>query len=213
MEICHTGREKRFKEVWIMKTSLAKMAVIATSAFSFCMGCSGDEKKMDTSVSSAPKKILVVYFSHSGNTREIAKQIKLATGGDIFEIVPVKPYPTEYRAVVDQAKKEINANFRPELKTKVDNIGSYDIIFVGSPNWWSTIAPPVATFLASYDFTGKTIVPFMTHEGTRMGHSEADIQKLCPKSTVLKGLPVRGRSVKEAKPDVEKWLRGIHMIK
>ncbi len=162
---------------------------------------------------STNKKILVVYYSWSGNTREIATQIKNATDADIFEIVPEKAYPKDYNACVDQAKKEINADYRPPLKSKIDNIQKYDVIFVGSPNWWSTIAPPVATFLSTYKLDGKTIVPFITHEGSRMGRSVSDIKKLCPKSTVLDGLPIRGGSVKNAQADVLKWLREIDMIK
>jgi len=84
--------------------------------------------------SSTPKKILVVYFSHSGNTRVVAQQIQKATGADIFEIKPVKDYPAEYDEVVEQAKKEIRDEYRPALKTKLENISQYDIIFVGSPN-------------------------------------------------------------------------------
>ena len=159
------------------------------------------------------KKILVVYFSHSGNTRIIGEQIKNATGADIFEIQTVKDYPKDYQTVVEQAKKEINSNYKPKLKTKVNNIEFYDIIFIGSPNWWSTVAPPVATFLTSYNLEGKTIVPFMTHEGSGMGHSVADIKKMCPKSTVLEGLPIRGSYVKRAQEDVTKWLRKINIIK
>lgn len=87
----------------------------------------------------------------------------------------------------------------------------YDIIFVGSPCWWATIAPPVATFLASSDLAGKTIVPFMTHEGSRMGHSEDDIRKLCPKSTVLKGLPIRGGSAASSESAVRKWLQELDL--
>jgi len=162
---------------------------------------------------SPSKKILVVYFSHSGNTKEIANQIKELTGGDIFEIQPAKAYPSDYQACVDQAKKEINANYKPTLKTKLKNISSYDMIFVGSPCWWATMAPPVATFLSSYDFTRKTIVPFMTHEGSRMGRYASDIKKLCPKAKILEGLPVRGSNVKEAKGNVNKWLREIKVIK
>ncbi len=168
---------------------------------------------MISQAQTASKKMLVVYFSHSGNTRIIAEQIKNATGADIFEIQPVKDYPKDYKAVVDQAKKEINASFRPELKTKINNIESYDVIFVGSPNWWSTIAPPVATFLSSFNLSEKTIVPFITHEGSRMGRSVSDIKNLCPKSTVLDGLPIRGSSVKDAKSEVIKWLHEIKMIK
>ena len=115
------------------------------------------------------KKVLVAYFSHSGNTREVARQIGEATGGDLFEIVPATPYPAEYQAVVDQGKKEIAAGVRPALKNPVGDLSQYDVIFVGSPCWWATIAPPVATFLTSCDFAGKTVIPFMTHEGSGMG--------------------------------------------
>lgn len=161
----------------------------------------------------SPKKVLVAYFSHSGNTRELARQIGEATGGELFEIVPAKPYPTAYQAVVDQAKKEVNDGFRPELKTRVEDMSQYDVIFVGSPCWWYTIAPPVATFLASCDLAGKTVVPFMTHEGSRMGRSEEDIRKLCPQSTVPDGLPIRGGAVKSAQESVNKWVRGLGLSK
>jgi flavodoxin len=159
------------------------------------------------------KKILVVYFSHSGNTSVIAEQIRNATGGDIFEILPVKDYPEDYQTVVDQAKREINSNYKPALKTKVKNIESYDVIFVGSPNWWSTIAPPVATFLSSYNLEKKIVITFVTHEGSSMGHSVSDVKRFCPKSTVLEGLPIRGSYVKRAQDDVMKWLREIKIIK
>lgn len=159
------------------------------------------------------KKVLVAYFSHSGNTRELARQIGEAAGGELFEIVPVKPYPSDYQAVVDQGKREIEAGARPDLKTRVGDMSQYDVIFVGSPCWWATVAPPVATFLASYDFAGKTIVPFMTHEGSRIGRSEADIRKLCPQSAVADGLPVRGGAVRNSKDAVDKWVRGLGLGK
>ncbi|MDU1890839.1 MAG: flavodoxin [Dysgonomonas sp.] len=160
------------------------------------------------------KKILVVYFSwsSSGNTRNMAQQIKEAAGADIFEIVPVKSYPRDYQACVDQAKDEINRKFKPEIKGKVPNFDSYDIIFVGSPNWWSTIAPPVATFLTTHNLKGKTILPFMTHEGTHLGRSVKDIQELCPDATVFPSLPVRGGSVKNAGNDIQKWLKDNKVI-
>ena len=159
------------------------------------------------------KKVLVAYFSHSGNTCEVARQIGEATDGDLFEIVPAVPYPSEYQAVVDQGKREIEAGLRPELKTRVEYLSQYDVIFVGSPCWWATVAPPVATFLTSYDFAGKTVVPFMTHEGSRMGRSEADIRKLCPQSTVPDGLPVRGGSVRNSRDAVDKWVRGLGLAR
>ncbi|MDL2297229.1 NAD(P)H-dependent oxidoreductase, partial [Bacteroidales bacterium OttesenSCG-928-E04] len=107
------------------------------------------------------KKILVVYYSWSEgkNTETVARFIQKNTGGDIFEIIPVNDYPDDYQACVDQAKKEINEGFKPALKTKVENIESYDIIFIGTPNWWSTMAPPVATFLSEHNLKGKTVIP------------------------------------------------------
>ncbi|MDU1904154.1 MAG: flavodoxin [Dysgonomonas sp.] len=176
--------------------------------------CMGLNIQLQAQAKTPTKKILVVYFSwsNSGNTRHMAEQIKAMTGADIFEIVPVKAYPRDYQACVDQAKAEINSDSRPEIKGKIENFDSYDIIFVGSPNWWSTIAPPVATLLSGYDFSGKTILPFITHEGSRMGRSMDDIKKLCPKANVLQGLPVRGGSVKNAENDIRKWLRDNEMI-
>lgn len=159
------------------------------------------------------KKVLVAYFSHSGNTREMARQIAEAAGGDLYEIVPTEAYPTEYRAVVDQAKREIGEGYRPALKNDTVDVGRYDVVFVGSPCWWYTIAPPVATFLAGRDWTGKTVAPFMTHEGSRMGHSEEDIVKLCSGATVLGGLPVRGGAVKNSQDAVFEWLRGMKLVK
>jgi flavodoxin len=159
------------------------------------------------------KKILVAYFSHSGNTRVIAQYIKEITGADIFEIIPVNQYTTDYNTLVNQAKKEINADYKPALKTKIANIEQYDIIFIGSPNWWSTFAPPVATFMSSYNFSGKTIIPFITHEGSRMGRSVNDLKKLCPKSIVMNGYDCRGSNVKNARNEVAKWLKEIKIIR
>ena len=152
------------------------------------------------------KKVLVAYYSHTGNTRAVAENICEATDADIFEIIPETAYSQNHDVVVAQAKKEIENGFQPPLKTKVQDISQYDVIFVGSPCWWFTIAPPVATFLASHDFSGKTIIPFMTHEGSRMGHSENDIKKLCPRSTVLNGLPIRGSSATTSEQAVRQWL-------
>jgi len=99
------------------------------------------------------------------------------------------------------------------LKTKVQNIESYDVIFIGYPNWWGTFPAPVKTFLSSYDFSGKIIVPFCTHEGSGRGNSVSDIVKLCPKSTLLEGIAIRGGSVKTAQNEVSEWLRRIKITK
>jgi flavodoxin len=169
-------------------------------------------KKSDRTSGTEENNILVAYFSRSGNTRVIANQIHESVGGDIFEIVTIVPYPSGYDEVVKQARKELDDGYRPELKTKVANVESYGVVFIGYPNWWCTIPMPVATFLSQYDFSGKTIVPFCTNEGSRLGRSVTDITKLCPQSTILDGLAVRGRDVKNVQNDVSKWLCELGMI-
>ena len=157
------------------------------------------------------KKVLVVYYSRSGNTRNMANQIHARVGGDIVELQTVHPYPEEYRATTEQAKKELQSGFKPALKTQVENIGTYDIVFVGSPNWWSTMASPVWTFLSDYDLSGKTLVPFITHEGSGLGKSVSDLKSLCPNSTILEGLAVRGSAVGNSGSKIAEWLRTIGM--
>ena len=181
------------KQVTIMLTLLLSLSIGGVSA----------QKTNKT------MKILVAYFSHSGNTRTIAGQIQKATGADIFEIEVKNAYPSNYQSVVDQAKKEINAGVKPDLKSMPENLAQYDVIFIGSPNWWSTIAPPVATFLTNGNFSGKTVIPFVTHGGGGIARCEADVKKLCPESTVLKGFAINGSTVQNATPRVQKWLQEI----
>ncbi|MDR2427128.1 MAG: NAD(P)H-dependent oxidoreductase, partial [Endomicrobium sp.] len=155
------------------------------------------------------KKVLVVYYSKSGNTREIAKHIQNETNGDIFEIETVTPYPDDYNTATKQAKEEINKGYKPPIKNKVNNINEYDIIFVGSPNWWSTIAPPVSTFLSEHDLSGKTVVPFCTHGGSGISKCASDTAKLVPKSTVLKGAAFSGYGAKNAQKEVADWIKKL----
>lgn len=170
-----------------------------------------NEKQSNTPTSN--KKILVAYFSHSGNTQVIANEIHETVGGDILQINTVDPYPTDYNTLVDQAKKEQQDNYRPKLATKVENMDSYDVIFVGYPNWWGTMPMAVFTFLEEYNLSGKTIIPFCTHEGSGLGRSITDIKKLCPQSTIEDGLAIRGKNVKNSKEDLSEWLRKLEMIK
>ncbi|MCL2144587.1 MAG: NAD(P)H-dependent oxidoreductase [Endomicrobia bacterium] len=155
------------------------------------------------------KKVLVVYYSWSGNTAELAKIIQKATGGDIFEIQTVKPYPKEYKAATEQAKKEINDGYKPAIKEKADNIGEYDVIFIGSPNWWGTIAPAVTTFLSEHDLSGKTVAPFFTHGGGGMQRCASDTAKLLPDSKVADALSLSGNKVKSAQKEAEEWVNKI----
>lgn len=154
-------------------------------------------------------KPLVVYFSRSGNTRRLAELIHKRVGGDILEIVPAAPYPGDYQSTVDQAKQEQKDNARPAVTTRIADPGRYSVIFLGYPNWWGSMPMPVWTFVEQNGLDGKTIAPFNTHGGGGLGHSEADLKKLVPRSRVLKGLAVRGTRAGDAEKDVEKWLKGL----
>lgn len=158
------------------------------------------------------KKILIACFSYSGNTLEVAKQIQKHIGGDIFEIIPVKPYPSNYNSVVNQAKSENKNDFRPELKSQPENIQEYDIVFIGSPVWWYTIAQPVKTFLAENNLEGKTVIPFCTHEGSGQARSFSDIQELAPQSTILKGIEIWGSQIRNSEKALSDWLNSLELI-
>ncbi len=110
------------------------------------------------------KKILIAYFSWSGNTKSIAEKIQTLTGGELYEIVPETPYPTDHEELTVIAVEEKEKNINPPIKNTVD-IANYDVIFVGTPVWWYTMASPVRTFLTTNNFEGKTIIPFITHGG------------------------------------------------
>ena len=166
-------------------------------------------------------KYLIAYFSRKGNnyvsgkivnlpignTEIIAKFIQKNTGGDLFRIDTTKSYPEDYHETTNVAKKELNSNARPELTNSVPDMDSYNIVFLGYPNWWGTMPMAVYTFLESYDFSGKTIIPFCTHEGSGFGRSMEDIRKLCPKAEVENPIAFYGNSVSNANGKVEEWIR------
>ena len=158
------------------------------------------------------KKILVAYFSHSGNTRSVAYNICKKVDGEFFEIHTVKPYPTDYNTVVEQAKREQKSDYRPELKSRLKNIRQYDVIFIGFPNWWGTYPQAVKVFLSQNDLSGKTIIPFCTHEGSELGRSVADLKRLCPKSHIQEGLAIRGNAAHNSDRQINEWLKKLKII-
>ena len=174
----------------------------------------------------ANSKSLIAYFSRNGNnyvggsivnlpignTEVIAKKMQKVTGSDLFYIETVKSYPDDYTETTNVAKEEKSKNARPELTGKVGDMDSYDVIFIGYPNWYGTMPMAVLTFLEAYDFSGKTIVPYCTHEGSGMGSSERDIKKLCPNAKVLSGLAIRDGSVSKADKDVSNWLKKLDLL-
>ena len=142
----------------------------------------------------------------SGNAQLLAEMAQKVTDGDLFFIETVEKYPAEYRGTTDQAKTEQNEDARPELSSYVENMDAYDTVILIYPNWWGTLPQPVFTFLEEYDFSGKTILPLCTHEGSRLGRSESDIASLCPGARLLDGLSVRGADAGSARTEVEEWI-------
>lgn len=164
------------------------------------------------------ESILIAYYSRRGqnyvggriidlpigNTEVVAQKIEKLTGGEMFRIDTVKKYPADYTACTAAAQRELRENTRPRLADRVDDMEQYDTVYLGYPNWWGTMPMVVHTFLEAHDFTGKTIVPFCTHEGSGMGRSVADIRQLCPTATVLDGMAIRGGNASQADSEAER---------
>lgn len=155
-------------------------------------------------------KIVIAYFSFSGTTRSLAMQIAEAVSGTLLEIKPEKPYAFDYHTATKEARSEIARGFCPKLMTGGEPIDEYDIVFIGTPNWFKSIAPPMLSFLRKHDFTGKTIVPFCTHGGGGFGEIERRIAEECAGATMLSGLAAQ----METKPEqITAWLKDIGLLR
>ena len=152
---------------------------------------------------------LIAYFSWSGNTEQVAQLIQEATGGDLFEIVPATPYTDDYDELLDIARQEQSDGARPELAAQVENWGRYDTVFVGYPNWWSDAPMAVYTFLESYDWTGKALVPFNTSASGGFGRSLNNLPESAAGATILEGLSFTERTLGDAQSEVPAWLDGL----
>ena len=152
------------------------------------------------------KKILIAYFTWSGNTQGIAYELQKQTGAEIFEIRPVNEYSESYNTVLRQAQQDQRKQARPKLKSRVKDFESYDIIMLGYPNWWASIPMPIASFLQEYNFSGKIIMPFCSHGGGRFGQSLTAIAKLAPDSVITEGLSIHYSGGSTLKSDIAKWL-------
>ena len=165
-------------------------------------------------------KKLIVFYSRAdenyvngqivplnvGNTEIVAGMIQKLTGADVFKLEQKQPYAADYNECIQQAREDQNRNARPELRAYPDSLEEYDVIYLGYPNYWSTMPMAVFTFLEHFDFSGKVIKPFCTHEGSGMGSSVQDIKKLCPNAKVEPGLAIHGGSAAHAQKEVEKWV-------
>ena len=167
-------------------------------------------------------KILIAYYSRKGqnyvngaiknlakgNTEVVAEMIQKFIGGELFEIETVKDYPADYTECTNVAKVEIQQKARPELKRYLASLDDYDKIFLGYPIWWAAPPMAVSTFLERYDFSGKKIFPFATHEGSGLGGSVNYIKKICPKAEVIDGLAIHGAEAAQSAAQVERWVKG-----
>ena len=171
-------------------------------------------------------RILIVYLSRTNNTRTIAEFIQKNVGGKLVVLELEKPYPDNYRATVEQVVKENETGYLPPLKTKIDSIQNFDVVFVGFPTWGMKLPPPMKSFLKQYDLRGKTIVPFNTNDGYGIGSSFETVKELCPNSKVLEGFSIKGgtdsdgkahlskiENARDAEIKVKEWLQKLRLHK
>ena len=188
-----------------------------------------DGKSSQSALNEDSKK-LIAFFSHTGEnynvgniekgkTQIIADMIADATGADLFEIVPEKDYPHgDYNECIEIAKKELQADARPAIKGDI-KVEDYDVIFLGYPNWWGNPPMCVYTFIEKHDWNGKTVIPFITHEGSGMGGTDRKIAAACEGANTLtdKGLAVQGKVAQEnqssARKSVDNWLERLGLKK
>ncbi|WP_090653808.1 flavodoxin family protein [Parafilimonas terrae] len=170
-------------------------------------------------------KILIVYLSRTNNTKAIAEIIQRNVGGTLVALELEKPYPGNYKATVQQVVDENTSGYLPPLKTKIDSIENYDVVFIGFPTWDMQMPPPVKSFLQQYNLSGKKVIPFNTNAGYGVGSGFQTVKKLCPNSKVLEGFEIKGgierdgilfvmkdEKAKEAETEVKEWLHRIKVM-
>ena len=167
---------------------------------------SEEPSESETSATGDSSSVLIAYFSWSGNTEQVAQIIQQETGGDLFEITPATPYTDDYNELLDIAQQEQSDNARPELAGQVENWEQYDTIFVGYPNWWSDAPMAVYTFVESYDWSGKTLVPFNTSASGGFGRSLSGLEESASGASILEGISFTERTLGDAQGEVAAWL-------
>ncbi len=206
-----------------MKPIMNILAVIFLYMFSACSARDTTEPRPGELMEG--KDVLIVYLSRTGNTEALAKIIHGNTGGKLVAVELQNPYPEGYGAIVEQVRKENEVGYLPPLKTEIDSMEKYDVVFFGFPTWGTQLPPPMKSFLDRYDLAGKTVVPFNTHAGYGVGSGFQTVKKLCPNSNVLDGYSTKGGierdgilyvmqgdKEKEVQQDVRHWLREIGVI-
>ena len=193
---------------------------------SICSTCQRRDAGFDKNSPTGSGKVLIVYLSRTNNTKKIAEIIHKNMGGMLVALELKKPYPQDYKAIVDQVVEENATGYLPPLKTEIDSIEKFEVVFVGFPTWGMQLPPPVKSFLNQYDLGGKTVVPFNTHGGYGIGSSFETVKELCPKSKVLEGFStkggverdgiyfvIEGEKEKQVRDEIKRWLREINLIR
>ena len=208
------------------KFGLARVSLAIATTFCLLLSCS---KAREIPASGQPltaeRKVLIVYLSRTNNTKALAEIIHKSVGGTLVALELERPYPADYTATVHQVARENETGYLPPLKTRIDRIEQYDVVFLGFPTWGMQLPPPMRSFLRQYRLEGKTVVPFNTNAGYGEGDSFRTVRELCPVSTVLEGFVTRGgverdgqylvikeRRAEEAREEVESWLKKIGML-
>lgn len=154
-------------------------------------------------------RILIAYFSHSGNTRTVAKEIARQTGGDLFEIRTDRFYPEEHDPCSRQAHQELNDDIRPALRDRVAAMDDYDVVFIGHPIWWYREPMVVRSFYEAYDFSGKRVIPFATSGGSDLHDTISDMKRCLPSAILEKGLCIGSYEVNHCQKKIEKWIQQL----
>lgn len=215
---------------------ISVLFLLIALSFGFQPGCSkaqntshkipGDTSKGMSQNTSTRKNILIVYLSRTNNTKAVAEIINRTVGGTLIALELENPYPTDYKAIVEQVEKENETGFLPAIKTKIDSIKKYDIIFIGFPTWGMQLPPPIKSFLNEYDLSGKTIVPFNTNAGYGIGSSFQTLKDLAPNSNIFEGYSTKGgierdgilfvmegEKEKQVQNEIKEWLNKIKLTK
>ena len=218
------------RRIFLMKRILALfLTLFLLAALSACKGAetggsttpskeplessSAARSTSETQPEKTAQKSLVVFFSWSGNTRNVAEAIQKQTGSDIFEIKPKTPYSTDYKTVVDDAKKEQQSNARPEIDGVIENLADYDTVYVGFPNWWGDMPMILYSFFDAYDLSGKTVALFCTSGGSGLSDTVNEVKQLESGATVTEGLHIGSGASSNPDDAVAKWLGEIGTVK
>ena len=172
-----------------------------------------NESSIEKKDEASEANVLIAYFSWSGNTRQLAEMIQEQAGGELFEIEPETPYTDDINALSGISLQEQRDDIRPALKSTVEDMDQYDVIFIGFPNWWNNMPMPVFTFLEGYDFSGKTVVPFTTYGNGVWGKSVDSIRDTVPDAIIVDGLAIQEHELQDASSEVSEWLQGLGLIK